>query len=117
MGKCKQLLNGSSLLEAIVAAVIFLMVFAAVMELIPRLGVSHDNTLVLVEADRCTMQAFSKYATGEWPDGAYSEAHDWGELRIRLLPHPDFPDLQSVEVAAHLTADRKTIRIRQWIAR
>lgn len=44
-------LRAASLLEAVVAAVLFLTLFAAVMELIPRLTVRGDDALLVAEAE------------------------------------------------------------------
>ena len=53
-------LRGSSLLEAVVAAVLFLTVYAAVMELLPRLTVRDDDPLLVAEADYRVGRAFCK---------------------------------------------------------
>ena len=74
-------LRGASLVEAIVAAVVFLLVFAAVLEILPRLTVRGDDTLLLVEADYRMKRAFAKYATGVWPCGEYGEYNRQNEMR------------------------------------
>ena len=59
----KERLRGASLLETIVAAVLFLAVFAALMELIPRLTVRDDEALVTAEAEYRAARAFDKYGS------------------------------------------------------
>lgn len=108
-------LKGSSLLEAIVAAVIFLLVFTAVMELMPHFAVRRDNTLLLVEADYRLMRAYERYATGLWSCGEYSEKYDWGKVVIRITLYGGFSDLQSVEAIVHINGDNKRIRIKQLV--
>lgn len=108
-------LKGSSLLEAIVAAVIFLLVFTAAMELMPHFAVRRDNTLLLVEADYRLMRAYERYATGLWPCGEYTEQYDWGKVIIRITLYDDFSDVQLVEATARIEGDDKRIRIKQLV--
>lgn len=108
-------LRGASLLEAIVAAVLFLTVFAAVMELLPRLTVRDDDALLVAEADYRVGRAFDKYATGLWPSGEYAEAYDWGAVTVRIDAYRGFPDLQVVTVSARIDGSRKRITLKQLV--
>lgn len=109
-------LRGASLLEAIVAAVLFLTVFATVMELIPRLTVRNDDALLVAEAEYRVGQAFEKYATGIWPCTEYVTRYDWGEVSVRIEPYRDFTDLQVVTVTARIDGSRKQITHKQVVA-
>ena len=106
-------LRGSSLLEAVVAAVLFLTVYAAVMELLPRLTVRDDDPLLVAEADYRVGRAFDKYGSGVWPCGEYTETYDWGTVTVRIERYRDFTDLQIVTVAAHIDGSRKRITLKQ----
>lgn len=108
-------LKGASLLEAIVAAVLFLTVFAAVMELLPRLTVRDDDALLVAEADYHVGRAFEKYGTGLWPCGEYVEAYDWGEVRVQIEVYRDFEAMQAVEITARINGSRKRIAHKQVI--
>lgn len=108
-------LKGASLLEAIVAAVLFLTVFVAVMELLPRLTVRDDDALLVAEADYRVGQAFGKYGSGVWPCGDYAETYDWGAVTVRIERYRDFTDLQIVTVAAHIDGSRKRITLKQLV--
>ncbi len=108
-------LRGASLLEAIVAAVLLLTVFAAVMELLPRLTVRDDDALLVAEADYRAGRAFDKYATGLWPCGEYVETCDWGTITIRIEHYRDFVDLQVVTVSVRIDGSHKRITLKQLI--
>ena len=108
-------LRGSSLLEAVVAAVLFLTVYAAVMELLLRLTVRDDDPLLVAEADYRVGRAFDKYGSGVWPCGEYTETYDWGTVTVRIERYRDFTDLQIVTVAAHIDGSRKRITLKQLI--
>lgn len=108
-------LKGASLLEAIVAAVLFLTVFAVVMELLPRLTVRDDDALLMAEADYRVGRAFDKYATGVWPCGEYAEAYDWGAVTILVESYRGFSDVQAITVSAHIDGSRKRITLKQVV--
>ena len=107
-------LRGASLLEAIVAAVLLLTVFAAVMELLPHLTV-RDDALLVAEADYRAGRAFDKYATGLWPSGEYAEAYDWGAVTVLVESYRGFSDVQIVTVSARIGGSRKRITLKQLV--
>lgn len=107
--------RAASLLEAVVAAVLFLTVFAVVMELVPRLTVRDDDALLVAEAEYRAGRAFGKYATGLWPCGEYAEQYVWGSVAIRIAPYRDFADMQVVEITARIDGSRKRITLKQLV--
>lgn len=108
-------LRAASLLEAIVAAVLFLTVFAAAMELLPRLTVRDDDALLVAEAEYRVGRAFDKYASGLWPAGEYAESYDWGTVTVLVEPYRDFRDLQVLTVTARIDGSRKRITHKQLV--
>lgn len=108
-------LRGATLLEAIVAAVLFLTVFAAAMELLPRLTVRDDDALLVAEAEYRVSRAFDKYASGVWPPGEYAERYDWGDVVIRVEPYRDFSDVQVLTITARIDGSRKRITHKQLV--
>lgn len=109
-------LRGATLLEAIVAAVLFLTVFAAVMELLPRLTVRDDDALLVAEAEYRVSRAYDKYASGLWLAGEYAEDYDWGTVTVLVEPYRDFSDLQVLTVMARIDGSRKRITHKQLVA-
>ncbi|WP_147638377.1 hypothetical protein [Alistipes sp.] len=108
-------LRGSSLLEAVVAAVLFLTVYAAVMELLPRLTVRDDDALLVAEADYSVGRAFDKYGSGVWPCGEYAETYDWGTVTVRIERYRDYSDMQVVTILACIHGSRKRITLKQLV--
>lgn len=114
-GLCRRL-RAASLLEAVVAAVLFLTAFAAAMELVPRLTVRDDDALLVAEAEYRVGQVFVKYATGLWPCGEYAEQYGWGSVEIRIAFYRDFADMQVVTVTAQVGGSRKKIVHKQLVS-
>ena len=94
-GLCRRL-RAASLLEAVVAAVLFLTAFAA--------------------AEYRVGQVFGKYATGLWPCGEYAEQYGWGSVEIRIAFYRDFADMQVVTVMAQVGGSRKKIVHKQLVS-
>ena len=76
-------LRAASLVEAVVAAVVLLIVFTAAMELLPRLTLRGDDALAVAEAEYRAMCAFDKYGSGVWPAGTYVERYGGSEATVR----------------------------------
>ncbi len=111
-------LRAASLLEAIVAAVVLLLVFTATMELLPRFTLRNDDALLVAEAEYRVDRAFDTYASGVWPQGEYIEHYDWGTVSIRLEPYRKYGDLQLVTITAHIEGSSKRIihkEVIQWL--
>lgn len=105
-GACRRL-RAASLLEAVVAAVLFLTVFATALELVPRLTLRDDDALLVAEAEYRVGLAFGKYGTGLWPAGEYAEGYDRGAVLIRIEPYGDCGDMQVVAITARIDGSRK----------
>lgn len=113
-GLCRRL-RAASLLEAVVAAVLLLTVFAVVMELLPRLTVRDDDALLMAEADYRVGRAFDKYATGLWPCGEYAEAYDWGAVTVSVESYRGFEDVRMVTVWACIDGSRRRITLKRLV--
>lgn len=109
-------LKGASLLEAMVAAAVFLTVFAAVMELLPRLAVREDDALLLAEAEYAAAQAFDRYASEQRPCGDYAERCAWGCITVRVERYGACEELRIVTVEARIDGSRKRIVRKQLVA-
>lgn len=112
----RRCLGGASLLEAVVAAVLFLTLFAAAVELVPRLTVRDDDALLVAEAEYRAGRAFEKYATGLWPCGEYAERQDWGEITVQVSAYGDHDGVRCVTVTARIDGSRKRVVLKQLVA-
>lgn len=109
------MLRGSSLVEAVVAAIVLMIVFGTTLELLPRLAMRDDEALVTIEAEYRAGRAFDKYASGLWPEGEYAERYEWGEVAVRIGPYGEREEVQTIVVTARIDGSRKRIVLRQLI--
>lgn len=100
---CGWRIKGSTLLEAVVAAALFLTTFMSVMALLPRISTGGNDAVLYVEAEYRAVEAFDKYASGLWPCGEYVERYEWGDVIVRVGNYRGYEDLQiiTVEVCMH----------------
>ncbi len=107
-------LKGASLLEAIAASSIFMIVFALSLELLPKLTLSGSDGLAAAEMRYVAESARRKYADGLWPAGEYVERYDCGRAKITIEPYRDFEDVAmmtvTVECGTETTVHKELVR-------
>lgn len=104
-------LQGSSLLETVVASGLFLIVFMGVLSVLPQLSVDKNEVLHIAEAEYHIRWIFDKYAKSIWHSGEYVERYDWGTITVQLSSYQNFSDVRRVSVAAWIEGSR------EWILR
>lgn len=110
-------LEGSSLLETIVASAVFLTAFVSAMELLPRLTTDDRDALLLVEAESCLARTCDEYASGLWPCGEYVGRYEWGEIVVEVGDCPKFAGMQTIIVRARIYGGRRAIECRRIVRR
>ena len=87
MGRLRHELRASSLLECIVASVLWLGAFMVTMEILTRMMLKEQSP----EEDLCAWVAvkrcFQDYSRGAFPSGNYTRTYDGGILEIELIPY------------------------------
>jgi hypothetical protein len=101
-------LKGSTLIETIIASVVFMCVFVISLETVSRLTVRQDGSLALVEANRRMEECFREYAG--YDDGVYTREYEWGDVTVMLRPYRDYARLHEMVVTANV--ERKRLELR-----
>lgn len=110
MDRLKCTIAGSSMIEAIVASIIFLAVFLISLSTVTGFTLRPDEGYVLLEAGRQLNACVDRYGDGTWPeDTSYEEEYGWGSIEIRITPYRDFDDIRTVAITVHLNGSRKVI--------
>lgn len=108
-------LRANTLVEVLVASVIFLAVFMIGLETLSRLTVRDDEGLVFVEADWRVKECFFEFSDGLHPVGKYDKNYDWGEIQVTIAPYRDYRNLQELTLAATILQNRKRIEYKYII--
>ena len=104
----------TTLVEVVVAAVIFLSIFVWALGMLPRLAVRNDVGLVLNKAEYRVERALEEYGSGVWPDGEYVELYGWGKVMIYTCPYRDLNDMQLVVVRTRIVGCNRHV-VRQLV--
>ncbi|MDR1671294.1 MAG: hypothetical protein LBR57_02120 [Alistipes sp.] len=107
-------LKGSSMLEAIVASLIFLLVFAISLSTLTRLSLRDDEGIALLEAERALTDCFARHST-RLP-GIYTDTFEWGEVTTTIATYGDYAGIRQVALTATITGSRKTLEYRRLVA-
>jgi hypothetical protein len=110
--KLKYTVPGSSIVEVIVASIIFLAVFVISLSTVTGFTLRRDEGYVLLEAQRQLDDCIERYGDGTWPEDTYEETHSWGSITIRIIPYGEFDDIQTVVLTVYLDGSRKSIEHR-----
>lgn len=108
-------MDASSLLEAVVASVIFLMVLAVCLETVGSLPVGKDERFVVAFADAACKTEYLECRRGTYGPGVHTRIHKWGRVTVALRFYPPCPELLEAEITAAVEGSRKTIRYKRLI--
>ena len=116
MGKVKNMkLRASTLIETIIASVIFLAVFMISLETVSRLTVRNNDNIILVEADYRVKECFREYGDGRHENGQYTCEYDWGGITILIHPYRNYAGLQEITITADIESIAKRLELRHII--
>ncbi len=95
------MLRGSTLVETIVASMLFLILFFLAMEMLVRIGARRPGEgLLQMEVDhRVCVQEFR---AGDFAPGEYTRSYTWGEITVTVGPYRDLPGIEEVRFTTRL---------------
>lgn len=108
-------LRGSSLIEALVASVLFLIVFTLSLETLSRLTHRQSGGEIQIAMDH-TMQACEREYIHAWCQPlAVVKTYPWGTIDITLTPYGSSSELLELTLSAVSTQTRQRIQRRHII--
>lgn len=116
---CRMIRSGclpaASLLEAIVASVVWLVVFAASLETVVRLSAGPSDGLVCAEADYRASRILGEIREGAYGEGTTERTYGWGTITVRIGPYDPCPSLWSVTLTVEIASEHKKMEYRHLI--
>ena len=92
MGAIKRL-PAASLLEAVVASVVLLIVFTASLATVVRLTATPSEGMACVDADYRAACTASEIRQGAFSEGTTERSYGWGTLTVLIEPYASCPTL------------------------
>lgn len=112
----KHTLEASTILEVIVASVLFLILFSLAMEMLVRIaGRQPDNALLQAEIDR--KACVHEFKTGVFEQGEYVREYDWGTITITVSPYRTLQDIDELHFLIHISKGNRTLFFRTLTTR
>lgn len=106
-------LKASSILETIVASIIFLVVFAMSIEILSRLTLTGVEPYTLVDINHNIEICLGRYSDGTYAQGVYRSQYNWGEINTTISAYDRFDKLQLISVVAVVAKNNKRIELQQ----
>lgn len=100
---------GVSLLETVVASVVFLTLFMATLDMLPHLTIRDDKAQLEAEAMSQIDKLAKRCGSAAWSEGDYVERYEWGSVVIRVAPYQDFEDVRIISISARINGSPKRI--------
>lgn len=100
-------LPAASLLEAIVASVVLMVVFAVSLETVVRLTAGDSGSIACAEADYRAAHVLGKVREGTYGEGTTQLTFGWGSLTIRIESYDPCPELWSVTLTMEIPGEHK----------
>lgn len=105
----------SSLLEAVVASVVLLIVFAASLETVVRLTTAPSEGMACVDADYRAACVASEIRRGAFEEGTTELSYGWGTLTVRIEPYAPCPILWQATLTVKIAGGRKRMECRYLV--
>ena len=106
-------LKASSLLEAVVASVLFMTVFTLSLETIGQITLHGEDHHTLIAMDNALQNARKEYTQQPHENISLTRDFPWGTLDIILSPYQESPDLQLLRLKAENFHSHRVIQWRQ----
>ena len=104
-------LKASSLLEAVVASILFMTVFTLSLETIGRITLHGEDHHTLIAMDNALQNARKEYTQQPHENISLTRDFPWGTLDITLSSYQESPDLQLLRLKAE---NRHSHQVIQW---
>jgi len=105
----------SSLLEAVVASVVLLAVFAASLETVVRLTTASSEGMACVDADYRAACVASEIRRGAFAEDTTELSYGWGTLTVRIEPYAPCPALWQATLTVKIANGRKKMEYRYLV--
>lgn len=115
MNPANSTLRADTLIEAIVASVIFLLVFGISLETISRLSLYHNQDPLFVEVDYRLKSCFEEFSGGSYEYAVYHRKYTWGTITIDIKPYKEYSGIQEITLSAKIKHRLQSIEYRHLV--
>lgn len=106
-----------SLIEVIVASLIFLTVFTISLQTVVGLTARQNDDAVYIVADMAIKTTYTEYYMGRIDMPEYKIEYSWGDITGQLIPYNDYDGIEELTLIARLSRGGREIIYRYLIER
>ncbi|MDR0753820.1 MAG: hypothetical protein LBF04_00320 [Prevotellaceae bacterium] len=107
--------RAETLIQAIIAALIFMVVFLISLDTVVRITTSDNDACLLVDANYQMSVFFAELSDGKHQNGNYTKYFAGGKLSAEISQYKNYPDLQIIVVNAKIDKIKKHIVLRHIV--
>jgi hypothetical protein len=111
----KMTLRAETVIQAIIAALIFMVVFLVSLDTIVRITTAEDDAYLLVDANYQISSFFAELSDGKHQNGSYTKYFGEGKLSAEISQYKNYPDLQIIVINAKINKIKKQIVLRHIV--
>lgn len=108
-------LRASTLIETMIASVIFLCVFTISLDTVSRLTLKNNDQSILVEVDYRIKQCRQEFSAKTHRQGSYIREYSWGKIIVNLKPYRNYMDLTELTITADVKNNSKRFKYKYVI--
>jgi GTP-binding protein EngB required for normal cell division len=108
----KMTFRAETVIQAIIAALIFMVVFLISLDTIVRITTSNDDAYLLVDANYQISSFFAELSDGKHQNGSYTKYFPEGKLSAEISQYKHYNDLQMIVIKAEIDKIKKHIIFR-----
>ncbi|MDR2653238.1 MAG: hypothetical protein LBC68_13190 [Prevotellaceae bacterium] len=111
----KMILRAETLIQAIIAALIFMVVFLISLDTVVRITISKSDAYLLVDANYQISSFFAELSDGKHQNGTYTKYFSGGKLSAEISQYKHYPDMQMIVINAEIDKIKKHIIFRHTV--
>ncbi|MDR2293310.1 MAG: hypothetical protein LBE11_07545 [Prevotellaceae bacterium] len=111
----KMTFRAETVIQTIIAALIFMLVFLISLDTVVRITTSENDAYLLVDANYQMSAFFAELSDGKHQNGNYTKYFEEGKLSAEISQYKNYPDLQIIVVNAEVSKIKKHIVLRHIV--
>lgn len=109
MGKLNMCIKGSTVIEVIVASIIFLVIFTLSMDTLVRISSKSNTSIELIDAQSKVTDMY-RLAIDNLEKGQIEREYSWGRVVATIAQYKDYNDLKQITITATIKKSKQQLK-------
>ena len=99
-------IKASTVIEVVVASVIFLLIFCLSLEMLTRMN-QDDRSTELLQINMDRNEYVVQITSGNYGYGGFRKSFNWGEISVKIQPYRDYKSLRELHFTGVMKNGKK----------